>query len=95
MSNREAYVQKMHAKIDEWSAEIDRLEAKARGAEAHMKIEYERQLEPMRAQRAQARAKLDELRGASEEAWESVREGFESAWASLSKGFKDAADKFS
>lgn len=94
MTKREAYVQKMHARIDEWSADIDRLEAKARAAEADMKIEYERQLERMREQRAQARVKLEELQGASEAAWDSVRAGFESAWESLSKGFRDAADKF-
>jgi hypothetical protein len=34
MKNKEAYVQKMHAKIDEWNADIDRLKAKADQVEA-------------------------------------------------------------
>ena len=34
MSMKEAYEQKLQAQLDEWSAEIDKLKAKADGAEA-------------------------------------------------------------
>lgn len=37
---RDAYVQKMKAKLDEWNSEIDRIEAKVDQAEAESKIEY-------------------------------------------------------
>jgi chromosome segregation ATPase len=94
MSKREAYVQKMKARIDEWSADIERLEARARGAEADMKIKYQEQLAAMRQQREQAREKMRELEDASEDAWERLREGMESAWERMSKAFKDAADRF-
>ena len=33
-TTRDAYVQKVKAKLDEWNAEIDRLEAQARQKEA-------------------------------------------------------------
>jgi len=29
MADKDAYVQKLHAKLDEWNAEIDKLKAKA------------------------------------------------------------------
>ncbi len=29
MTDKDAYVQKLHAKLDEWNAEIDKLKAKA------------------------------------------------------------------
>jgi hypothetical protein len=49
MSNRDAYVRKLKAKLDEWNAEIDKLQAKAELAEAEAKIEYEKQLADLRA----------------------------------------------
>lgn len=94
MSNRDAYVEKMKAKIDEWNADIEKMEAKARGAEADAKIKYSEQLTAMRQHRDEARARMRELQVASEDAWERIRDGMESAWASMSKGFRDAADRF-
>lgn len=94
MSKRDAYVQKMKARIDEWGADIEKLEAKARGAEADMKIKYQEQLTAMRQQREKAREKMRELEDASEDAWERLREGMESGWESMSKAFRDAMDRF-
>ena len=37
---RDAYVQKLKAKMDEWNAEIDKLAAKADQADAETKIKY-------------------------------------------------------
>lgn len=94
MGERDAYIEKMKAKIDEWSADIDKFEAKARGAKADVKIKYEEQLAAMRGEREKARAKLRELQDASEDAWERLRQGAESAWTSMAKAFKDAAERF-
>lgn len=94
MSNRQAYVEKIKAKIDEWSAEIDKIEAKARGAEADQKIKYEQQLSEMRMQREKARDKMHEISASSEDAWETLKDGMESAWGNVSKAFRDAANKF-
>jgi hypothetical protein len=94
MSKRDAYIEKMKARIDEWNADIDKLEAKAREARADMKIEYQEQLSAMRLEREKARGKLHELQEATEDAWEGLREGMESAWESMAKAFKDAADRF-
>jgi predicted nucleic acid-binding Zn-ribbon protein len=94
MSSREAYAQKMKAKIDEWNADIEKFEARTRQAEAGMKVKYEEQLAAMRQQREHAREKMRELEAASEDAWESLRHGMESAWDSMSKAFRDAADRF-
>jgi len=45
MSLKDAYVQKLQAKSDEWHAEIDKLKAKADSAKADAKIEYYKQIE--------------------------------------------------
>jgi SMC interacting uncharacterized protein involved in chromosome segregation len=39
MTDRSAYIDKMKAKVDEWTADIEKMQAKAKGAEADLRIE--------------------------------------------------------
>ena len=94
MTERNAYVDKMQAKVDEWSAEIAKLEARARGAEADARINCEEQLQRMRKQRDEAQAHMRELQRASDEAFDDVRAGFESAWDSMADAFRKATQRF-
>ena len=48
MTDRSAYVDKMKAKVDEWTADIEKMQAKAKGAQADARIEYGKQLDEMR-----------------------------------------------
>ncbi len=50
MNDCDVYVQKMKAKLDEWSAENDKPLAKAEGAKADSKLEYSRQIEAIKKQ---------------------------------------------
>lgn len=65
MSEREQYIEKAKARIDQWNAEIDKMKAKLDEAEADAKINYQKQLEEMRTQRDATEAKLKDLREAS------------------------------
>lgn len=94
MSERDAYVAKLKAKLDEWNAELAKYEAQARGAQAEAKLRYERQMAELKSSRDTAARKMRELQDASADAWESLREGTEAAWSNLSKAFKDAAERF-
>lgn len=94
MSNREAYEQKLRAKLDEWQAEIDKLRAKARGAEADARIEREKEAERLEAKREEMRQKLKEMREAGDDAWDDLRDGAERAWKSFSDSFEKARDRF-
>jgi len=94
MSNREAYEQKLRAKLDEWQAEIDKLRAKARGAEADARIEREKVADRLEAKREEMRHKLKEMREAGDEAWDDLRDGAERAWKSFSDSFEKARDRF-
>ena len=58
--NRDDYVEQMKAKLDEWNAEIDKLQAQAKDAEEEAKEKYEAQLAEMRKQRDEAQAKMKE-----------------------------------
>lgn len=94
MNERDAYMAKLKAKMDEWIADIDKLEAQARGVQANARLNYEQQLASLKAGRDAAAQKMRELQDASADAWETLREGAETAWSDLSKALKDAAERF-
>jgi hypothetical protein len=94
MGMREAYQDKIEAQLKEWQARIDVLKAQAEKAAADEKAEYYADVEALRARQQEVRKKLDELRAASEEAWEDVRTGVETAWSDMKHAVERAADKF-
>ncbi len=94
MNKKEAYQKKLQAQLDEWSAEIDMLKAKADGAEADAQLEYYKQIEELRAMQESANNKAAELKEANDDAWEDLKVGMDSAWNSLSNSVKSARSKF-
>lgn len=94
MNTREIYMEKYKAQLDLVDAEIDRLEAKARIAKADVKIHFDQELSGLRDKRDGARAKLGEIKLASGDAWETLKQGAEDAWTSVSTAVKGAVDKF-
>lgn len=94
MSDRDAYVEKMKGVIDGWNAEIDKLQASAREAQADAKIAYEKQLAELRHQRDEGHAKMKEALQASDDAWDDMSKGFQAAWDSISDSFQSAMKKF-
>ena len=91
---RDAYVQRLKAKMDEWNAEIDKLKAKADQAEAEAKIEYHEQIEDLRAKRKHVEEKIAELQQAGEGAWEDLKQGLENSWEILKSAFAKAKSRF-
>jgi len=94
MSDRDAYVEKMKAKLDEWNAEVSKLEARSRGAQADMRQQFEKNLEELRRRRDEAEQQLREMQQASEESWKHFRSGMEKAWDDVNKAFRDAMESF-
>lgn len=92
--NKEAYVEKLQAKMDEWNADIKKMEAKARQAEADSKITYEKELADLRAKRKDLEEKITRLQQSGEGAWQDLKVGIESAWHSLDNAMKSAASRF-
>jgi flagellar hook-basal body complex protein FliE len=79
-TNREAHQAKMKAQLDEWSAKLDVLKAKAAKAEAGAKIELHKAMDEMNALQASAKQHLDQLASASADGWKDVKSGVEEAW---------------
>lgn len=96
MSKRDAYIAAMKARLDEWSAELHRLEAKAEKAEANVADRYRRAIAELREKRDDAEAKLDEIRHAGEDAWEDLKDEAEKTWTAVKAAldvFRDFSDR--
>jgi len=92
---RDAYAQKMKAKLDEWSSEIDRIEARIDQADAESKIEYNKRLEDLRAKRKEVENRLEEVQRAGENGWTDLKQGLENSWEILKKSLDRAKSEFS
>lgn len=58
MSNQDAYVKKIKAKLDEWNADISKLEAKAKGAQADLEIDYKDKISSLKQQKKEVSEKV-------------------------------------
>jgi uncharacterized coiled-coil DUF342 family protein len=94
MNNRDEYIHKMQAKLEEWNAEIDTLTAKAGELTTDIKNEYSEQIESLKAKQANARQKIEELQHSGEGAWGDLKTGFELAWASMEEAIDSARSRF-
>lgn len=94
MSERDAYVAKLKAMLDEWNAELTRHEARMRGAQADARLRYEQQISELKSNRDAAARKMRELQDASADAWDSLREGAQTAWDTMAQSLKDASERF-
>ena len=94
MSKKDAYVQQLHAKIDEWNADIDKLTAKASQVEAESKIEYQKQIETLKNKRDEIEKKATEISRSGEEALDDLKAGIDLAWEAMSEAIKSATSRF-
>lgn len=94
MTDKELYQQKKQAQLDEWKADVGKLKAQASNVSADVQLEFNKQIGMLETKLEEGKVKLSEFAGASESAWESIKEGVESAWDSTKSAFHDAAAKF-
>ncbi len=93
MTSRDEYLEKFKAKLDEWNADIDKLEAKARAAQADMQAEYREQLDALRRTRDEALKEYDKVQNAAVDAWDAMVQGSEKAWQAWTDAFENARSK--
>ena len=84
----------MHAKIDEWNADIDKLKAKADQVEASSKIEYQKQIEALKSKRSEIEKKVSEISRSGEDAWQDLKAGVDPAWEAMNEAIKSATSRF-
>jgi len=94
VDTKEAYLEKLQAKMGEWNAEIDKLKAKASQSKADLKLEIDQRVKDLEAKRQEAETKAQQLRQAGAGAWEDLKGGVQQAWDILGEAVKSAATKF-
>lgn len=88
--NRDTYLKKLRARLDEWNADLDRLEAKAREAKQDVRSQYENEVEALRGRIDEAQSRFDEIQSAGEDTWKSLKDGAEDFWNRINEAMEDA-----
>jgi hypothetical protein len=91
---KSAYVQKLKAQLEAWSADIQRLEAEAGKASADSQIKLEKTIDELRARKHDAEIRLKEIENASDEAWQELAKGADAAWNEITQSFERARAAF-
>lgn len=94
MKNKKLFQQKKQAQLDEWSAELDKLKAKASNFSADAQLKANKLIKELKIKIEDGKKKLSELGSASEDSWESIKGGIETAWDSMKTAITDAVNKF-
>ena len=95
MSEKAAYRQKIDASMEEWNAEIDKLEARADRAGADLQLQYYEELKKLRALQEEARRKLEALEDAGDDAWEGLKNDVDNAISAIERAVNAAGARFS
>ncbi|KPL21834.1 MAG: hypothetical protein AMJ93_08685 [Anaerolineae bacterium SM23_84] len=94
MGLKETYQDKVSARLKELDAQVEKVLGRADKATAEAQAKSREQLEELRNKQQQARAKLKELEGAGESAWEDIRAGTEEAMTELRSALTAARSRF-
>ena len=86
-----AYARKLVADLD---ARIKELEAEASKQTGEARAKVQEQIKDLKAKRAAASRKLEELTRASRASWEHAKQGFADAYRDLAQAFEKAAGEF-
>ncbi len=74
MSKRDEYIEKMKQQLDELNDQLGKLELKAQAANEELHVKYSEQIDDLRKMSGAAQQKMDEIRQAGEDRWESLVE---------------------
>ena len=77
--------------VKETDDKIKQLEGKASKASGEAKVQYDKEIKDLKAKRAQAARKLDEMSKASAASWDSAKQGFADAYKDLHQSYDKAA----
>jgi len=91
---RDEWVETAKMKLDEWNAELDRLEEKARSARREQEARYQRKMAELERKRAEVREKLAEIQEAGDAAWDELKDGARKSLEVLTEAVRVALEEF-
>lgn len=94
MSNRQQYIDKIAAQLEEWDYDMDRLEHRVKDYQGEIKTKFEEKLKEVRNDISQVNHKVKEFVEASEDALEDLKDGLEIAKEGIRLGIASAQSEF-
>ena len=94
MREKSAYVEKLEKKIEELDEQLHNLRKKAKMAKIDAEIDVTMKLEELKERRGDLMERLEGMRSATGQGWESLKEGIDKAYDDLKSAFHDAKSKF-
>jgi hypothetical protein len=94
MNNRDEYVEKLKAQLDQWYSQMATWEAATRGTTAEAKIELEKQMGIMKSRADDLVYRMELLKGASADAWQEIARGADEARKTMQDAFEKARFHF-
>jgi hypothetical protein len=88
--NRDEYVQKLKAQLDQWNQQL----AKWESASEEVKNKYLQQLDEVQVRRDEALAELKRIQGASAQAWTEMMRGADNVFKEMRESFERARQAF-
>ncbi len=90
---KQAYLDKMSAYLSEWAAKIDVVKAKIAQGTADVRIDYHNQIEVWQAKEPVLIQKMNELRLASADGFETMKSGVQNVWNEIKTIMDSTEDK--
>jgi chaperonin cofactor prefoldin len=94
MGLKEAYQEKIEAQLKEWTGKLSELKARADQAGADAKEHLEQQIERLRARQEALQQKLNEIKAAGADSWETLKTGTEKALDEMKKTWETLKARF-
>lgn len=94
MSKRDEYIDKVTAKLKEWDAELDKLEAEVNQSKGDVEADVKKQIDKLKKKKTEVSHQLESLKEASDDAWKDLKEGIDESWDALSTAFDKAKSRF-
>ena len=80
MAKRDEYVERVKKRLDDWNADIRRLEDAYDKAEHGARHRLQEQIQSLRRHREEAQEQVRRIEDAAEEVWHEIAKGAEEAW---------------
>jgi len=90
MNTQEAYRRKIEAELDLAQAKLAEFKTQPRSLTAGDRIQHIRRIEELEQRVVAAKAKWQELAGASDDVWHQMKGGLESTWKALQDEIEEA-----
>lgn len=88
------YVEKKKKFLDDWSAEMKLLEAKAHKSKEDAKEDYKAHLAALHTKQKEGQKHLDSIKTAAEGSWENLKGDTEKVWSALTDSISQFRSHF-